>query len=184
MLLSKSNISNTLFSNTAYCLSKNNFKILFGDNESEDSRALLVWNRTAENASGTVIPLLRKYLQPTNENGTPSNITILKRQVVPLFRLAEMYLIAMECTSSISEANQLYKDFMKSRQIMIDKDFTEAELSEILKEEYRRELFAEGQMFYFYKRNSTPRMLWQVSPSDLTEVNYIVPLPESELKYQ
>lgn len=182
MLLSKSNISNDLFSTTSFRISKTTFDAMFAENQSEDCRALLVWDRTAQDAGGKIIPLLRKYKQPGTESGINATTVMLKYQVIPLFRLAEMYLIAMECTTSDKEANTLYKQYMKSRRIIVEKELSRTELDEEIEKEYRRELFAEGQMFYYYKRHATPRILWQVGASDLTETNYIVPLPESELK--
>lgn len=182
LLLSKSDLTNDLFTTMSYRISKINYDALFGDNQSEDCRALLIWDRTAQDAGGKIIPLLRKYKQPTAESGVKEDTKMLKYRVVPLFRLAEMYLIAMETTTSTTEANVLYKKYMKSRRIVVDKDLTKDELEEVIEQEYRRELFGEGQMFYFYKRHATPRLLWQVGSANLTETNYIVPLPETELK--
>lgn len=178
MILSKSNLSNDLFSTTAYRLSKTNYEALFADNLSEDCRALLVWDRSAQNTAGTIIPVLRKYKQQTEGSSVSANGS----QVVPLFRLAEMYLIAIETAASPAEANVLYKQFMKSRRIVVTEDLTEDELKEEIEKQYRREFYGEGQMFYYYKRHATPRMLWQVGTSNLSESNYVVPLPESELK--
>lgn len=181
MLLSKSNISNNLFSTGEYHLNNTTFETMFADRKSEDCRALLVWNKTAEDVVGNIVPLLRKYHQPGTESGTSKTDLLLKYQVVPLFRLAEMYLIVMECADTEKEANEWYKTFMKSRRIIVDKNLTGSELATEIENEYRRELFAEGQMFYFYKRHAVKRMLWQAG-KELTENNYIVPLPESELK--
>ena len=113
--------------------------------------------------------------------GTSSKDLRLKYQVIPLLRLAEMYLIAMETAPSESEANRLYKDFMLSRQMLVSQDLSLEELRQEIEKQYRRELFGEGQMFFYYKRHSASTMLWGRN-SDLTEDNYIVPLPETELE--
>ena len=44
--------------------------------------------------------------------------------------------------------------------------------------EYRREFYGEGQMFYTYKRTGATTMLWGNGNAD--ENVYIVPLPETE----
>ena len=44
--------------------------------------------------------------------------------------------------------------------------------------EYRREFFAEGQMFYTYKRLAATQMQW--NSKTMTEDDYIVPLPSTE----
>jgi hypothetical protein len=48
-------------------------------------------------------------------------------------------------------------------------------------DEYRREFFGEGQMFYAYKRVNAPNMLWRVEA--VTEDNYVVPLPQTEFDH-
>lgn len=44
--------------------------------------------------------------------------------------------------------------------------------------EYRREFFGEGQMFFTYKRMGATTMLWR--NEDVSEENYIVALPDTE----
>ena len=48
-----------------------------------------------------------------------------------------------------------------------------------LPKEYRREFFAEGQMFYFYKRNKTQR-LWSNESMLMDEGLYIIPNPDTD----
>ena len=91
-----------------------------------------------------------------------------------------MYLIAMESTASLNEANTLYSTYMTARNVAAGTLTQEALTAEILRE-YRREFFGEGQMFYTYKRLGEKNMLWKVD-RDVTENDYVVPLPSSELK--
>ena len=57
--------------------------------------------------------------------------------------------------------------------------FTSADdLKDFIVDEYRREFYAEGQMFYTYKRLNTAQMLWDNEP--MTEDGYILPLPRTE----
>ena len=93
-----------------------------------------------------------------------------------------MYLIAMETATSLSEANALYKTYMTARDVPVAKDLTQTELDAEILKEYRREFWGEGQMFYTYKRLGTEEMLWKTDRT-VTENDYIVPLPSSELAY-
>lgn len=180
MLLSKTDISNTMFSTNSYYISSSRKTMLFEGALTGDIRIRTVWGSESSGLGGAV-PLFRKFLQPSSGTGTSSKDLRLKYQVIPLLRLAEMYLIAMETAPSESEANRLYKDFMLSRQMLVSQDLSLEELRQEIEKQYRRELFGEGQMFFYYKRHSASTMLWGRN-SDLTEDNYIVPLPETELE--
>lgn len=180
MLLSKTDISNTMFSTNSYYISSSRKTMLFEGALTGDIRIGTVWGSESSGLGGAV-PLFRKFLQPSSGTGTSSKDLRLKYQVIPLLRLAEMYLIAMETAPSESEANRLYKDFMLSRQMLVSQDLSLEELRQEIEKQYRRELFGEGQMFFYYKRHSASSMLWGRN-SDLTEDNYIVPLPETELE--
>lgn len=180
MLLSKTDMSNTMFSVNSYYISNNRKTMLFEGALTGDIRIRTVWG-TESSGLGASVPLFRKFMQPSAGSGTASKDLMLKYQVVPLLRLAEMYLIAMETAPSESEANRLYKDFMLSRQMLVSQDLSFAELEQEIEKQYRRELFGEGQMFFYYKRHSASNMLWGKN-RNLTEDNYIVPLPETELE--
>jgi len=180
MLLSKTDISNTMFSTNSYYISSSRKTMLFEGALTGDIRIRTVWGSESSGLGGAV-PLFRKFLQPSSGTGTSSKDLRLKYQVIPLLRLAEMYLIAMETAPSESEANRLYKDFMLSRQMLVSQDLSLEELRQEIEKQYRRELFGEEQMFFYYKRHSASSMLWGRN-SDLTEDNYIVPLQETELE--
>ena len=183
MLLSKTDISNTMFSTNSYYISSSRKTMLFEGALTGDIRIRTVWGSESSGLGGAV-PLFRKFLQPSSGTGTSSKDLRLKYQVIPLLRLAEMYLIRAEAkirSTTKSEANRLYKDFMLSRQMLVSQDLSLEELRQEIEKQYRRELFGEGQMFFYYKRHSASSMLWGRN-SDLTEDNYIVPLPETELE--
>ena len=43
-----------------------------------------------------------------------------------------------------------------------------------------RELFAEGQMFYYYKSHGSSQMKWRVPT--VKESEYVLPLPDTEFE--
>lgn len=95
---------------------------------------------------------------------------------MPRLRLAEMYLIMMEC-APLAEANDYYKKFCQTRGIAY-KEFTEAMRTNILKTEYYKEFIGEGQIFFMYKRFGVENMLW--STDNTYESQYVLPLPKRE----
>ncbi len=101
--------------------------------------------------------------------------------VVPLIRLAEMYLIAVEC-APIAEAQEYWNTYQRSRNLT-PTTLDELSLTSTLKKEYLKEFYAEGKMFYFYKRNNmtVSDILWA---DKKMSVNYVLPLPSDELTYE
>lgn len=124
----------------------------------------------------------KKYAMEELKEGISASELLVYKQLIPMLRLSEMYLIAIESGTDLTAANLLYKTYMNARGFS-NTSYTAFTTKEALNEEifneYRREFHAEGQMFYTYKRLCKSTMLWRnvpVNPSD-----YIVPLPSTEL---
>ncbi|MBL1410039.1 RagB/SusD family nutrient uptake outer membrane protein [Sphingobacterium faecale] len=136
-------------------------------------RNTFTWNRNTVSITSSVRrPSLKKY-------NPVQNLSNLTNRIIPILRLSELYLIAME-TGPLSEANELYVKYMAARNVLTSTGFSNKELldRELIKE-YRREFYAEGQMFFTYKRKSSSSMIDLVTP--VTEDNYLVPLPLTEI---
>lgn len=149
-----------------------------GRNTSSDNRYLRVWERNTTNSRGIAYPTIKKYYYDKNASNTLTTLRT-KLQIVPMIRLSEIYLIVMETTNDLAEANRLHKEYMASHNVHITTDF--ATLDEVKQEvlgEYRREFYGEGVMFYTYKRLGIKDMLW--NPNEMTEEAYILPLPKTE----
>ena len=147
------------------------------------NRYLSEWNRLAKNTSGKVCPILKKYWYDTNNYPSSGigNVEALttKLQIIPMLRLSEVYLIAMETSNSLDEVKQLYDTYMYACAFSLYTPFESLEQAraEVINE-YRRELFGEGQMFFTYKRLGEKRILW--NSDEMTEDEYIIPLPATE----
>jgi len=151
-----------------------------GVNTASSNRYSLLWNRKSMTNTGEIFPTLAKYYYDTSK-GTASSVS---QALIPIIRLSEMYLIAMETTTDLNEANSLYDTYMRDHNILLEAPaFTS--LSQVRDEvlnEYRREFLAEGHMFYAYKRLFAQSILWQTEPME--EADYIIPLPDSEYEKQ
>ncbi len=141
------------------------------------NRYIYLWNRNCKNVFNETMPALKKYWY--DEDKAKSYDLMTEYQIVPLLRLSEMYLIAMETTTSLEEAQSLYKTYMTDHEFTLYTPFSSLdEVKAEIVNEYRREFIGEGQMFYVYKRLNKTQMKW--NDSEITEDDYILPLPSSE----
>ena len=130
----------------------------------------------------------KKYWQTTTIGGTVSEGFDLNYQNVPLIRLAEVYLIAVEAASDPVVAENLFRTFKDSRGRNYDKDMEKNSLQDELLNEYRRELIGEGQIFFTYKRLNKHEMPYftdaeTVAMKAVSEENYLLPIPNTEVEY-
>nr|WP_319569837.1 RagB/SusD family nutrient uptake outer membrane protein [uncultured Draconibacterium sp.] len=150
---------------------------LFDGEEIEgNNRYRKVWNKSMTDPSGNFVPTLKKYFYDKDDE----QLKLLKVQLIPLIRLSEMYLIVMETTNDLSEANTLCAEYLLSHDVVFSGDkFTSLnEVKTWVVDEYRREFYGEGQMFYTYKRLGASSMLWRDEP--VNESDYSLPLPLTE----
>jgi len=127
------------------------------------------------NIAGKEIVTNQKY---KDHNDAPG------RNMVPLIRLSELYLIAAECTDNLQEATRYLNITRNSRNINSLTPTNKEDLKKLITAEYRKEFLSEGQIFFYYKRNSMqniPNHAALVGDKNMILSNYQVPLPESEV---
>lgn len=116
------------------------------------------------------IAVFSKYAPPSKE--------------VSLLRTTELYFILAECATDTQMAESYLQQV---GQLYGELELPGNSISDKLLLAYRREFWGEGQLFYFYKRNSVDVIPYasifdgtrQIFPED-----YQVPVPESELIYR
>ena len=145
----------------------------FWASETTDIRRGKMWKEVYDNYWWTYYYYMTKYTQATN-------MPVWAKNSIPLFRLAEMYLIAMEC-GSIKNANDLYKEVCIARDITPVTFGSTEELSETLILEYNREFYGEGQAFYAYKRLGRSKIFGTSTVG--SALIYVLPLPKAESLY-
>ena len=148
-----------------------------GETTGSNNRYASCWRKgtnAPQDASGNRYPVTTKYYIDENaENQT------FYYQIIPMLRMSEVYLIAMETSENLDEVNAWYQEYMREHKDETKPDFASlTEAREWIINEYRREFFAEGQMFYTYKRTGATSMLWRATP--VNENDYILPLPDTE----
>lgn len=139
------------------------------------------WWGEVTNPSGGINPYYKKYMQ--NEGSASDSDKLANKWLVPLFRLSEIYLIAIESTTDLAEANRLYSEYMLARNVQVDNYFSSLgkAVTEACIFDMRIEFMAEGQLFYAYKRTRT-RSRYFDSQRLINDNDFVVPVPESELK--
>ena len=103
----------------------------------------------------------------------------IRNTMIPMIRLGEMYLIAAESRSDDIGAGVVYVNKLRSaRGVANLQNLT----PELLRYEYIRELYGEGQLFFMYKRMFAPIMFSSSSGKNPqpTDAVFVVPLPDTE----
>ena len=103
----------------------------------------------------------------------------IQNTMIPMLRLGEMFLIAAESQSdNLASGVQYVNALRRNRGVANLQTLTPA----LLKYEYIRELYGEGQLFYLYKRLNSD-IITSASSSKNTKASdlvFVVPLPDSE----
>ncbi|MCH4551337.1 RagB/SusD family nutrient uptake outer membrane protein [Aestuariibaculum lutulentum] len=109
------------------------------------------------------------------------------RYMQPLIRKSEMYYILAETETDETKALE-YLNTVRYNRGLIDVE-AGVDIQAEIQKEYMREFYGEGQIFFYYKRLNIEKITNANSNSSrsfvtMTPESYVVPLPESELKYQ
>lgn len=110
----------------------------------------------------------------------PTNV---KQRLIPAIRLSEMYYIAAEAAPGLEEGVK-YLNAVRTNRLIPELAVPASQTafdSEIALE-YRKEFYAEGQLWYFYKRKNVVNIP-NGSGNPLTREKYVLPLPNGELEF-
>ncbi len=162
-----------------YMVGASKYNTLFrGVNTASDNRYRAVWNKNITDNFGMPYWAIKKYWYEDDADNA-----IYYNKFIPMLRMSEIYLIATETAPTLAESNSLYITYQRSHDVLLTEDpfADEAALKDGLLAEYRREFFAEGQMFFMYKRLNSATILWRpLTGGKATEADYLLPLPNTE----
>ncbi|UNY98516.1 RagB/SusD family nutrient uptake outer membrane protein [Zhouia spongiae] len=167
--------SSSLIDNNILAPNATRLRNVFENNEN-DYRYTSTWIYPAEKTYRTFY----KYADISDSR-------LLFRYLQPLIRISEMYYIAAETETDETLALQ-YLNTVRFNRGLVDLT-SEININTELEKEYQKEFFGEGQLFFYYKRRNIPRILNGSSSSSFSRITmdeskYVVPLPDSETKYQ
>ena len=103
----------------------------------------------------------------------------IQNTMIPMIRLGEMFLIAAESQSDdLAKGVQYVNALRRNRGVANLQTLT----SDLLKYEYIRELYGEGQLFYLYKRLNSDIITSSNANKNqkASDLIFVVPLPDSE----
>lgn len=170
--LKVNDITVSLGSGKTYQKTQSQLRSQLYESGTTDIRFVNMWNYVYDSSLWTYNNYFVKYVQSTT-------MPDIAKNVIPLIRLYEMYLIVMEC-ATLDEAKASYREMCTARNTSFV-DFTDINLKELLIKEYNREFYGEGQAFYAYKRLAADKIYFtnEVGSKD----TYVVPLPIQESVY-
>ncbi|MBO9634791.1 MAG: RagB/SusD family nutrient uptake outer membrane protein [Chitinophagaceae bacterium] len=134
---------------------------------------------------------LKAWLTLSNTNG--NFLTHVKFAVnpnspslymIPLIRMGEVILIAAECSNTLEKGTAYLNLLRTSKNCVSLAPTNTTQLKDYITREFRKEVFGEGQMFFYYKRNAItaiPNNANLTGTKQMQLGNYIVPLPLSEV---
>lgn len=124
---------------------------------------------------------MTKYLLLTVRNARPKSLDENIHNLQPLIRKTEMYLIIAELENSIEPINKIREARGDTQTIP-----SGAEVYEEIRREYIREMYGEGQLFFYYKRLGKDFIPDGNSEEDkyiiMNDKTYTVPIPDREFE--
>lgn len=110
-----------------------------------------------------------------------------RQKMIPVIKLAEMYYIAAECAPTLTASGTYFNAVRNARLIPGTVTFSSvAQLDTELMLEYRKEFYAEGQLWPYYKRKNL-LTIWNGAGASgtiaMNKAKYIFPLPEAEIEF-
>lgn len=107
----------------------------------------------------------------------------LSARIIPMLRVSEAYYIAAECEEDPAAGMAWLNKVLTARGVKTITKTTD--LLPNIENEYIREFWGEGQLFYYYKRNKKAQLTSPdgLSTLSMTNEQYQVPIPQDESKY-
>ena len=112
-----------------------------------------------------------------------ADVSRIENTIVPMVRLGEMYIILADLHNDERPVMAGWVNQLRAHRGVELMPETEDYRPSMLDYEAVRELYGEGQLFYYYKRNYTGILTVFESPSQFREASekfYVVPLPDTE----
>lgn len=107
--------------------------------------------------------------------------------LLPMIRISEMFFIVAETTDDPEEAKNCLNRVREHRGQPVFADEEVIDAREIVAQEYVKEFYGEGQLFFYYKRVNAPEIPVTASngtPVQMDAAKYQFPVPDSEMDYR
>lgn len=147
-----------------------------------DVRAKFQW--TVSSSLGSDLYRSIKFTEFSETKGR------LSYNLQPLMRITELYYIIIENdiqSGRTNDAIKLLNSVLRRRGYKSNEEIklntSASALKDILKQEYYREFFAEGQTFFYLKRTKSTSIYksYSAGSMNMNLTNYVVPIPDDEI---
>lgn len=121
----------------------------------------------------------------SNKYYVGNNVTNVNQKLIPVIKLSEVYYIAAEASETIEQSLFYLNKVRAARLIPVLSSTTintVALLDGELLKEYRKDFYAEGQLWYYYKRKNYTTIQNTVGGT-MDNTKYIFPLPDNEIEF-
>ncbi|TCC99234.1 RagB/SusD family nutrient uptake outer membrane protein [Pedobacter hiemivivus] len=127
------------------------------------------------NEINTSIVYTKKYYSDNDKS--------LTQRLIPAIRLSEMYYIAAEAAPTLVDGMK-YLNVVRAARLIpeLPTPANQANLETEITLEYRKEFYAEGQLWYYYKRKNVLNIPNGVG-NPMNAAKYVLPLPNDELQF-
>lgn len=110
---------------------------------------------------------------------------VINQRLIPILRLPEIYYIAAESANNIEDAVE-YLNAVRVTRLIPELDPAVINTTELLEQElfkeYRKEFYAEGQLWYYYKRKNYATIPNSVGGA-MNNDKYVFPVSSGELEF-
>lgn len=171
--LKVNDISTSIGSGKTYKKTQSQLTSQLYEQGTTDIRFVNMWNNEYDSNLWTYNNYFVKYVQS-------EKMLDLAKNVIPIIRLYEMYLIALEC-ETLDNANTLYQKMCTTRNAPFVQFTSQEQLTDLLIKEYNKEFYGEGQAFYAYKRLGAKKIFF--TNEEGSKDTYVIPLPKQESTY-
>jgi starch-binding outer membrane protein, SusD/RagB family len=101
---------------------------------------------------------------------------------IPLIKLSEIYYIAAESAPVTADGVAFLNAVRTHRGLnTLPANTSDADLKAAILKEYKKDLYAEGQVFYYFKRLNAPKV--DANTIATSDKVYIFPLPDNEIEF-
>ncbi|MDR3009535.1 MAG: RagB/SusD family nutrient uptake outer membrane protein [Sphingobacterium sp.] len=121
----------------------------------------------------------------SNKYYVGNNVNNVNQKLIPVIKLSEVYYIAAEASETIDQA-LVYLNKVRTARLIpalsASTINTDALLEGELFKEYRKDFYAEGQLWYYYKRKNYSTLQNTVGGT-MNSTKYDFPLPDNEIEF-
>ena len=103
--------------------------------------------------------------------------------MIPVLKLSEMYLIASENAPNLTDALENLNALKNARKVTeLPLTSGQGDVNTGIMKEYKKEMYGDGQLFYYYKKNNLTPEIGGTPMIDFDVSKFVLPMPNTEVE--